>query len=91
MLWYYGIVNSKNRETLRRIFEEPIRRDIESHEVERLVLALGGRVEERTGSRIALELNGVDFRYPRPHPRKELKRYVIRRLRVFFVEAGVET
>jgi len=40
-------------------------------------------------SRIALELNGVDFRYHRPHPRRELKRYVIRRLRAFFVEAGV--
>ncbi len=84
-------MNSKNRETLRRIFEEPIRRDIESHEVERLVLALGGCVEERAGSRIALELNGVDFRYHRPHPRRELKRHLIRRLRVFFVEAGVET
>ena len=55
------------------------------------MLALGGRVEERTGSRIALVLNGVNFRYHRPHPRKELKRFVIRRLRVFFVEAGVET
>ena len=44
-------------------------------DIEALVVALGGTVAEREGSRVRIVLLGEHWRCHRPHPGKEAKRY----------------
>ena len=51
-------LNSARRATLAATFEKPTRADVKWPEVAALVRALGGELEERTDSRVAIVLNG---------------------------------
>ena len=48
---------------------------------ESLVVALGGAVFEREGSRVKITLMGEEWRCHRPHPGKEAKRYQVEEAR----------
>ena len=48
---------------------------------ESLVVALGGSVFEREGSRVKITLMGEEWRCHRPHPGKEAKRYQVEEAR----------
>jgi HicA toxin of bacterial toxin-antitoxin, len=74
-------VNSKHRKTLKAIFAKPTSATIVFAEIESLVVALGGEVFEREGSRVKLILQGEQWRCHRPHPGKEAKRYQIEEIR----------
>jgi HicA toxin of bacterial toxin-antitoxin, len=74
-------VNSKHRKTLKAIFAKPTSATIVFAEIESLVVALGGEVFEREGSRVKLILQGEQWRGHRPHPGKEAKRYQIEEIR----------
>jgi len=50
-------VNTKQLKTLQLIFHQPTTTSLKFSDVESLVIALGGSVEERSGSRIRIELN----------------------------------
>lgn len=52
-------MNKRQRATLDAVFEKPVRQDIRWSDIEQLIRALGGTLEEREGSRVALKLNGV--------------------------------
>ena len=82
-------MNKRQRETLRRIFENPIRSGVEWDEVERMLIALGAELSEGRGSRVRIALNGVRAVFHRPHPRKEIDKGALVSMRRFLTEAGV--
>lgn len=83
-------LNSRQRRTLGRIFEEPVRSDVAWADVEGLLRALGAEVSEGRGSRVRVYLNGVRAIFHRPHPRKETDKGALKSVRRFLAEAGVE-
>jgi hypothetical protein len=83
-------MNSKQRTTLRAIFEKPTRTNIKFADIERLFVALGGRVFEGKGSAIRIAFpNGLKYDQHRPHPQKEAKRYQIEDARTLLELMGV--
>jgi HicA toxin of bacterial toxin-antitoxin, len=83
-------MNKKQRNTYSALFAEPIRRNILWNDVVSLILALGGQVLQGNGSRVRFDLNDVSLNIHSPHPQKELKRYQVKAVREFLVNAGVE-
>jgi hypothetical protein len=86
----FDSMNKRQRRTLEAIFTKPVPQDIRWAEIESLIRALGGDVEERDGSRVALKLNGMRAVFHRPHPRPETDRNAVRDLKDFLERAGVE-
>lgn len=82
-------MNSRHRKTLAAIFARPTSASIVFSDIEALIKALGGSVSEREGSRVRIELNGVQWRCHRPHPGKEAKRYQVEEARELLERAGV--
>jgi hypothetical protein len=58
-------------------------------DIERLLVALGAEIEEGSGSRVRIALNGVRAVFHRPHPQKESDKGAVRDMRRFLTEAGV--
>jgi HicA toxin of bacterial toxin-antitoxin, len=83
-------MNKKQRNTYSALFAEPIRRNILWNDVVSLVLALDGQVLQGDGSRVRFDLNDVSLNIHSPHPQKELKRYQVKAVREFLINAGVE-
>jgi HicA toxin of bacterial toxin-antitoxin, len=83
-------MNKKQRNTYSALFAEPIRRNILWNDVVSLVLALDGQVLQGDGSRVRFDLNEVSLNIHSPHPQKELKRYQVKAVREFLINAGVE-
>ena len=54
-----------------------------------MIVALGGQVIEREGSRVKITLRGEQWRCHRPHPGKEAKRYQVEELRELLERVGV--
>lgn len=74
-------MKAKHRKTLAAIFVKPTLARIAFADVESLLLALGGELDEGAGSRITITLRGARIHFHRPHPGKEAKRYQIEDLR----------
>ena len=83
-------MNQKQKATLEAIFSRPTRADIRWTAIESLILALGGEIMERAGSRVAARLNGVTAVFHRPHPRPEMKKGAVDAVRQFLTNAGVK-
>lgn len=83
-------MNAKHRKTLIAIFAKPTPASIVFADIEALVKALGGTVNEREGSRVKIELAGAQWRCHRPHPGKEAKRYQVEEAREFLEQTGVK-
>jgi hypothetical protein len=83
-------LNRKHDETLNAIFAKPVRANINWKDVESMLEALGAEITEGEGSRVCVVLNGRKAVYHRPHPQKETKKYVVRQLRDFLHEAGID-
>lgn len=82
-------MNSAHRKVLAAIFARPTRSDIRWRDIEALLVALGGEVTERAGSRVAVVLNGVTAVFHRPHPAPAMKKGAVDALRQFLNHAGV--
>lgn len=82
-------VNSKHRKVLAEIFCKPTLASIAFADIESLVKALGGTLQEREGSRVSIQLLGEEWRCHRPHPGKEAKRYQVEQLRDLLERIGV--
>lgn len=80
---------SSRRKILHAIFSDPIRANIHWNEIESLIGMLGGQVSYGGGSSVIFVLNGVKAVFHSPHPRKEASKGVIKRLRLFLEDAGV--
>jgi hypothetical protein len=83
-------VNSKHKKTLVAIFVRPTSPSIVFADIESLIKALGGSVQEREGSRVKLTLGEQEWRCHRPHPGKEAKRYQVEEARELLERAGVK-
>lgn len=87
---YIVCMNSKQRKTLEAIFRDPVSGTIEWAAIESLLVAVGARVIEGSGSRARFEKDGEIETFHRPHPAKEPKRYQVRAARAYLVRLGVE-
>ena len=83
-------MNSKQRRTLEAVFADPISGSLEWAAIESLLLAVGCRLIEGSGSRVRFELDGHVASFHRPHPAKEAKRYQVRDARSYLIAIGVK-
>ena len=83
-------MNTRQRKTLKGIFEEPTRCDIKWSDIESLFTYLGASVTEGNGSRVRIKLNGVRAVFHRPHPNPTVKKYAVETVRDFLQEAGIK-
>lgn len=82
-------VNAKQHKTLQAIFTKPTSASIVFSDIEALVIALGGAVKEREGSRIKITLRNEQWHCHRPHPGKEAKRYQVEEAREMLERLGI--
>ena len=83
-------MNSKQKKTLRDIFHNPVKSSILWTDVESLFRSYGAHIEEGSGSRICIMLNGVVAVFHKPHPQKETDKGAIKSVRHFLKNAGVK-
>ncbi len=81
-------MSTKHRKTLRAIFTKPTSPSIVFNDIEALLVALGGQVHEREGSRVKITIKGEQWRCHRPHPGKEAKRYQVEEIRELLERIG---
>jgi hypothetical protein len=82
-------MTKKQLRVLEAIFADPVRANIDWHDVESLLLALGAELSEGRGSRVRVALNNVREVFHRPHPQNEAGKPMVRELRRFLVAAGI--
>lgn len=82
-------LNNAHQKVLTAIFARPTWSDIRWRDIEGLVVALGGEVKERAGSRVAVFLNCVTAVFHRPHPAPTTKKGAVEAMRQFLTSAGV--
>jgi hypothetical protein len=80
----------KHKQTLRAIFEDPVRSNIIWRDIETMLKAAGAEISEGRGSRVRIFLNDVRAVFHRPHPKKETDKGAVKSMRRFLTEAGVE-
>lgn len=83
-------LNAKQRRTLTAIFDRPTRATVPFADIEALLVALGGIVTERAGSRVRISLGMEQWHCHRPHPGKEARRYQVEEARELLMRIGVE-
>ncbi|WP_461255141.1 type II toxin-antitoxin system HicA family toxin [Treponema sp. R80B11-R83G3] len=83
-------MNAKQRKTLQDIFHNPVKSSVLWTDVESLFNACGAHIEEGSGSRVCIMLNGVVAVFHRPHPRKETDKGALKSVRHFLINAGVK-
>ena len=84
-----GTLNSKQKKTLKDIFKDPIKANIDWSDLESLLKALG-KATEGSGSRVRAFVNGKVATFHRPHPEKDADKGTVKSLRRFLQEAGVK-
>ena len=82
-------MSHKHRNLLRAIFAEPISGNIHWREVESLLHHLGAALESHSGTKVHVELNGVEGVLHRPHHASVLNRQHIVHLREYLARAKV--
>ncbi len=82
-------MNRSQRKTLEAIFAEPVNGGLEWSRIESLLVAVGCRKVEGTGSSVTFEKHGARAYFHRPHPKKEALRYRVRDARAFLQRIGV--
>jgi hypothetical protein len=82
-------MNARHRRTLTAIFSRPTAASIPFADIEALIVALGGSVTERAGSRVKIVLKEGHWHCHRPHPGKEARRYQVEEARELLIRAGV--
>jgi len=83
-------VNTKHRKTLQALFAKPTSPAIVFNDIEALLVALGGQVHEREGSRVKITIKNEQWRCHRPHPGKEAKRYQVEEIRELLERIGLQ-
>lgn len=82
-------MNTKQRNTLKQIFENPVPGDIKWKDIESLLSALGAEITEGRGSRVRISLKNVKACFHRPHPRPDTDRGAVKSVRKFLEQVGI--
>ena len=82
-------MNSRHSKTLEQIFAEPVNGNLEWRRIEALLLAVGCRRIEGSGSSVSFEKDGLKARFHQPHPQREALRYRVADARIFLQAVGV--
>lgn len=80
----------KHLRTLTALFRRPTQSGIRWDDIESLLLACGAYVEERSGSRVYIELNDIVAHFHRPHPEKEVRKGAVEAMRKYLMKAGIK-
>ncbi len=83
-------MNAKHRKTLIAVFAQPTSSSIVFSDIETLIVALGGEVTERAGSRVKITLGAEQWHCHRPQPGKEVRRYQVEEARELLQRVGIE-
>lgn len=83
-------MKNKHKETLGRIFHNPIQSGIKWKDIETMLLAMGAEISEGHGSRVRIALKGMRAVFHRPHPQKETDKGAIIPMRRFLLETGMK-
>jgi hypothetical protein len=83
-------MQKRHQKTLQVLFRQPTSGTVVFADIEALILALGGEVLEREGSRVKITLKGEQWRCHRPHPGKEAKKYQVEEARELLERVGVK-
>lgn len=82
-------MHAKHRRTLEAVFRDPVSGTIKWRDIEAMLIGLGAEISEGSGSRIRFSLRGRTLFVHRPHPSPDARRYVVRNVRQFLIEAGI--
>lgn len=83
-------MNSRQRATLKAVFELPTRADVRWADIESLLKALGTEIEEGRGSRVRVALKGRRATFHRPHPQPKTKKGALESVRGFLTSVEVK-
>jgi len=83
-------MNTKQKKTLEDVFQNPIKSSVLWSDVVSLFKAFGAYIEEGSGSRICVALNGVVAVFHKPHPQKEIDKGALKSVRRFLTNSGVK-
>ncbi len=83
-------MNSKQRKTLESIFSKPRSANVEWTRIESLLMAVGCKRVEGSGSRVRFVHGTTVGTFHRPHPAKEAKQYQVDDARKFLETIGVK-
>ncbi|MBP6514467.1 MAG: hypothetical protein KA224_04760 [Steroidobacteraceae bacterium] len=82
-------MSHKHERLVRALFQDPISGNIHWREVESLLVHEGATIEQLTGARIRVVLNGVEGILHRPHHGTTLDRGGVKHVREFLAHARV--
>ena len=82
-------VSKKHNLTFNTITSKPDRHDIEWDDFLALLVFLGAKIRNQSGSAIGVRLNGIYAVFHKPHPGHEIYSSDLKRIRRFFEEAGI--
>jgi HicA toxin of bacterial toxin-antitoxin, len=82
-------MNSRHRKTLEAVFAEPTKSNIAWTDIEALLINVGCKLTEGSGSRVKFSHGEETLSFHRPHPGKEAIRYQVRDARALLEKIGV--
>jgi hypothetical protein len=82
-------MNRKQQKILDAVFTIPTCANIRFTDIEKLVTAIGGRIIEGRGSRVAFEIDNHRVFLHRPHPERNAIKYQVELVREFLEEIGI--
>lgn len=82
-------MNARHRKTLETIFTDPVSGSIKWRDIEVLLVSLGAKVAEGSGSRVRFTIGDQTLFLHRPHPSPDTKRWAIREIRAFLINVGI--
>ncbi|MCG3203157.1 MAG: hypothetical protein NFCOHLIN_03076 [Gammaproteobacteria bacterium] len=82
-------MSHKHEKLIRAIFHDPISGNIHWREVESLLSHLGATIEQLSGARVRVLLNGAEGVLHHPHHSNVLDRQEVRHLREYLARARI--
>ena len=82
-------MQKKHRRTIERIFSRPTLGTIKWGDIEALFIALGAKIEERAGSRVAVILDQSVQIFHRPHPSPDTDKGAVAAVRTFLTNNNI--
>ena len=83
-------MNSKHRKTLKTIFSDPVNGNLSWDQIEALLVAIGCKIVEGSGSSVTFEKEGKRAYFHRPHPQREALIYRVKAVREFLIKLEIK-